>query len=40
MRNKTCEFKKGYTDVKWTENKIDPDLIGKGYKFTGNVKQV
>ena len=39
-RYKTCEFKKGYTDVKWTENKIDPDLIGKGYKFTGNVKQV
>ena len=39
-RYKTCTVKKGYTDIKWSENKIDTSLISKGYKLTGNVKEV
>ncbi|MDO4963417.1 MAG: hypothetical protein Q4E75_04920, partial [bacterium] len=38
-RYKECKFEKGYTDVVWTKNKIDSNLILRGYKFTGNVKQ-
>lgn len=38
-RSQTCKFNKGYTDIKWSDNKIDSNLIGKGYKLTGNVKQ-
>lgn len=38
-RYKNCEIVKGYTDTKWSESKSDSDLIGKGYKFTGNVKK-
>ena len=36
----TCTTKKGYTDIKWSYNKIDNELIGKKYKLTGNVKEV
>jgi len=38
-RSKTCVFNKGYTDFKWSSNKRDTALIGKGYKLTGNVKE-
>ena len=39
-RQKTCTFTKGSRDVKWSSNKMDSNLIGKGYKLTGNVKEV
>ena len=39
-RSQTCKINKGYTDIKWSESKMDSKLIGKGYKLTGNVKQV
>lgn len=39
-RSQTCKIIKGYTDIKWSESKVDSDLIGKGYKLTGNVKEV
>ena len=39
-RSQTCKINKGYTDIKWSESKIDSNLISKGYKLTGNVKQV
>ena len=39
-RYKTCTTKKGYTDIKWSSNKLDATLIGQGYKLTGNVKEV
>lgn len=39
-RQKTCTFTKGSKDVKWSYNKMDSSLIGKGYKLTGNVKEV
>lgn len=39
-RYKNCTFTKGYTDIKWSENKFDSNLIGKGYKLTGNVKEI
>lgn len=39
-RFKTCKTEKGITDIKWSYNKLDTDLIGKGYKLTGNVKEV
>ena len=39
-REKTCTVTKGTTSIKWSTNKMDFDLIGKGYKLTGNVKEV
>lgn len=39
-RYQTCTTEKGTTDIKWSYSKIDSDLIGKGYKLTGNVKEV
>jgi len=39
-RQKTCTFIKGSTDLKWSSSNIDASLIGKGYKLTGNVKEV
>ena len=39
-RQKTCTVKKGSTDIKWSYSNLDADLIGKGYKLTGNVKEV
>lgn len=39
-RYQTCTVKKGTTDIKWSYSKIDSELIGKGYKLTGNVKEV
>jgi len=39
-RQKTCTVKKGSTDLKWSASKMDASLIGKGYKLTGNVKEV
>lgn len=38
-RYKSCKINKGYTDIKWSNTKIDTNLIGKGYKLTGNVKE-
>lgn len=39
-RYKKCKTEKGFTDIKWSNTKVDTALIGKGYKFTGNVKEV
>lgn len=39
-RSKTCTFVKGTTDIKWSYSNFDAELIGKGYKLTGNVKEV
>lgn len=39
-RSQTCTVKKGTTDIKWSYNKLDSELISKGYKITGNVKEV
>jgi hypothetical protein len=39
-RQKTCTFTKGSTDIKWSYSNMDASLIGKGYKLTGNVKEV
>ena len=39
-RSKTCKIKKGYTDIKWSELQEDSELINKGYKLTGNVKEI
>jgi len=39
-RQKTCTFTKGSTTIKWSNSNLDSDLIGKGYKLTGNVKEV
>lgn len=39
-RYQTCKTIKGTTDIKWSYSKLDSDLIGKGYKLTGNVKEV
>lgn len=38
-RSKVCTVKKGYTDLKWSSTKLDTNLIGKGYKLTGNTKE-
>lgn len=38
-RSLTCKINKGYTDIKWSNTKLDTSLIGKGYKLTGNVKE-
>ena len=38
-RSQTCKINKGYTDIKWSNTKLDIGLIGKGYKLTGNVKE-
>lgn len=38
-RSQTCKVNKGYTDIKWSNTKNDNDLIKKGYKLTGNVKE-
>ena len=38
-KSQTCKINKGYTDIKWSKSKLDTSLIGKGYKFTGNVKE-
>lgn len=39
-RSQTCKINKGYTDIKWSNSKLDTTLIGKGYKLTGNVKEI
>ena len=39
-RQQTCTFIKGSTDLKWSSSNMDASLIGKGYKLTGNVKEV
>ena len=39
-RQKTCTFVKGSNDLKWSSTNMDSGLIGKGYKLTGNVKEV
>ena len=39
-RQKTCTFTKGSTTIKWSNSNLDTGLIGKGYKLTGNVKEV
>ena len=39
-RYQTCEFKAGYTDIKWSKSNDDKELINKGYKLTGNEKEV
>ena len=39
-RQKTCTVKKGSTSIKWSYSNMDADLIAKGYKLTGNVKEV
>ena len=39
-RHKACKINKGYTDIKWSENKSDSALISKNYKLTGNVKEI
>lgn len=39
-RQKTCTFVKGSTDIKWSNSKNDTSLISKGYKLTGNVKEI
>lgn len=38
-KSQTCKVTKGYTDIKWSSSKLDSNLIGKGYKLTGNVKE-
>jgi len=38
-RSQTCKINKGYTDIKWSDTKLDSSLISKGYKLTGNVKE-
>ena len=38
-RYKSCTVNKGYTDIKWSNTKFDSNLLGKGYKLTGNVKE-
>lgn len=38
-RSRTCTFEPGIVDIKWSNSKMDSDLIGKGYKLTGNVKE-
>ena len=39
-RQKTCTFIKGSTNLEWSSSNMDSSLIGKGYKLTGNVKEV
>ena len=39
-RSKTCKTTRGTTDYKWSYNYPDRELEAKGYKFTGNVKEV
>lgn len=39
-RSKTCNKVPGKLDVKWSYNKQDRNLLDKGYKLTGNVKEV
>ena len=39
-RYRDCKTIKGSTDIKWSYSKSDSDLLGKGYKLTGNTKQV
>lgn len=39
-RSQTCTFIKGSTDLEWSYSNLDSALIGKGYKLTGNVKEV
>ena len=39
-RSQTCTTTKGSTDIKWSNSKNDTALISKGYKLTGNVKEV
>lgn len=39
-RKKTCTVTKGSTTIKWSSSNLDTTLIGKGYKLTGNVKEV
>lgn len=38
-RFKTCKTTPSTTDIKWSYSKFDVDLIGAGYKLTGNVKE-
>ena len=39
-RYRDCKTVKGSTDIKWSYSKNDSELLGKGYKLTGNTKQV
>ena len=39
-RSKTCKTTEGTTTYKWSYSYPDKDLEEKGYKFTGNVKEV
>ena len=39
-RSKTCKTTSGTTTIKWSYSYPDKDLESKGYKFTGNVKEV
>ena len=39
-REKTCKFIKGSTTIEWSYSNFDSNLIGKGFKLTGNVKEV
>ena len=39
-RSKTCNTTEGTTTYKWSYSYPDKDLESKGYKFTGNVKEV
>ena len=38
-RYKDCTTQKGTVDVQWSEKFVDPDLIKKGYVFTGKMKK-
>jgi len=39
-RSRVCTTEKGITDIKWSYSKNDTALIEKGYRLTGNVKEV
>ncbi len=39
-RKKTCTFVKGGEYIEWSSSNMDSNLIGKGYKLTGNVNEV
>ena len=39
-RYMSCTVTPGYTDIKWSASNTDSTLINKGYKLTGNVREV
>ena len=39
-RYRNCSTKVGTSDKKWSYSKTDSELLSKGYKLTGNTKQV